>query len=195
MSTPGPGYPQQTVIVNQPASNGLGMAGLIVSIIGFFTCGFISPIGFLLSVFGLFKQPRGAAIAGFILGGIGSLWLVFGGFAIVAGFVGLGAAINEGSKLATMGMAATEINRYYAENGALPSEADGSEMVARHQIDGVSLRYRQLSDDKFEIQGAGADGQFDTGDDRKLELTATQTVDEFPIPEPDSGESGIDVSP
>jgi hypothetical protein len=57
---------------SRPANNSLGVAGLIVSIAGFFTCGLLSPIGLLLSLAGLLKAPRGAALAGSVLGLFGS---------------------------------------------------------------------------------------------------------------------------
>ena len=56
-----------------PASaNGLGTAGLIVSVIALFTCGIASPIGVLLSVPALFIAPRRFAIAGTVLGLFGT---------------------------------------------------------------------------------------------------------------------------
>lgn len=42
-----------TVVVGQPQSNGLGAAGFIVSLVGFPTCGLLSPIGLLLSFLAL----------------------------------------------------------------------------------------------------------------------------------------------
>jgi len=66
----------QTVIVNQlpeKKSNGVGTAGFILAIIGFFL-GWIPYLGWLvwalgliLSAIGVFKQPRGLAIAGLII--------------------------------------------------------------------------------------------------------------------------------
>ena len=79
-------------IIIQQESNGLGTAGFIVSLIGFLTCGFISPLGLLFSIIGLFKNPKGLAIAGTVLGLIGSLWLFIGGFAILLGILGMIAA-------------------------------------------------------------------------------------------------------
>lgn len=67
---------QTIVYVNQPPSNGLGVAGFVISLIGFLSCGVISPLGLILSVAGLSKEPRGLAIAGTILGGLGSIWVV-----------------------------------------------------------------------------------------------------------------------
>lgn len=59
----------------QPArgKNGIGIAGLVLSIIGFVLCWlpFANVIlwflGFLFSFIGLFKRPKGVAIAGFII--------------------------------------------------------------------------------------------------------------------------------
>ena len=64
-------------------TNGLGLAGFIVSLFGLLTCGTLSPIGFLLSVIGVFKSPRGFAIAGSILGALGSVWLAVAGLAML----------------------------------------------------------------------------------------------------------------
>lgn len=67
-----------------PPSNGLGTAGFIVSLVGLFTGGILSPLGLLLSFIALFRRPRGMATAGFIIGMIGSIflaaWLAFFGF-------------------------------------------------------------------------------------------------------------------
>lgn len=94
--------PQSSVIyVNQPAqqqeekSNACGVAGLVFSIIALFTSfvpglsWLIWFLGFLLSLIGVFKEPRGTAIAGLVislLGGFfvqaifGSLFGSFGAF-------------------------------------------------------------------------------------------------------------------
>jgi len=83
---------QQTpgqMVARQSQSNGLGIAGFIVSLVGWLTCGLLCPVGLILSVIGLFKQPRGMAIAGSVIGGFGSLFLVFFGFALTVGLLGL----------------------------------------------------------------------------------------------------------
>ena len=90
--SPGP----TTNVVVQPApTNGLGIAGFIVSLVGLLSCGLLCPIGFLLSLVGLTKQPRGFAIAGAIIGAIGTLWLVLFGFAMILAVFGLSSAAKE----------------------------------------------------------------------------------------------------
>lgn len=71
-----------TVVVNDRGSNGIGTAGFVFSIIAFLVCWIpildfiIWFLGALFSFIGLFKRPRGLAIAGFILSFIGIIVLV-----------------------------------------------------------------------------------------------------------------------
>ena len=68
---------QTTVIVNGSKSNGIGTAGLICAILAIVFCWvpFVDfvlwGLGALLSIIGLFKSPRGSAIAGFIISFLG----------------------------------------------------------------------------------------------------------------------------
>lgn len=88
VSSPNPPSPS-VVYVNQPAqqeeSNGCGVAGLIFSILALFTSvvpvlsAFMWFLGFLLSLIGVFKAPRGAAIAGLVIS-------IFGVFIVQAIF-------------------------------------------------------------------------------------------------------------
>ncbi len=72
---------QKTVYVIQKnerrRSNGLGTAGFVTALIGLLICwipvvgwaigGILTFLGFIFSFIGLFKSPRGLAIAGFIM--------------------------------------------------------------------------------------------------------------------------------
>jgi hypothetical protein len=70
--------------------NGLGLAGFIVSLLALiYSAGMLSPVGLVLSFFALFRRPRGFAIAGFVLGLIGSAWIVA---VLLLGLVVVGAA-------------------------------------------------------------------------------------------------------
>lgn len=82
---------KQTIIINQPAprSNGLGVAGFVLALIALFL-GWVPVLGWILwllglilSACGLFKSPRGLAIAGLVISLIGLLLLllVFGALA------------------------------------------------------------------------------------------------------------------
>ena len=87
----------QTVIVNQQSqqSNGVGTAGFVLALIAVFLCwipvfGWILwVLGLILSFAGLFKKPRGLAIAGFVLSVIGLILLVAVVGAIAGGLAAL----------------------------------------------------------------------------------------------------------
>lgn len=76
--------PQQNIYVNntERKSNGMGTAGMVLAIIGLFTSmipvvGWIFwVLGLIFSIIGIFKEPRGMAIAGLVISLIGFLILV-----------------------------------------------------------------------------------------------------------------------
>ena len=85
---------KQPIIVNQiqKKSNGIGTAGFIMALIALFS-GWIPLLGWLIWILGLifsfigvFKSPRGLAIAGLIISflGIILLLLVFAGISALA---------------------------------------------------------------------------------------------------------------
>lgn len=71
-----------TVIVNQNPSNGMGTAGFVFALLSFLVSwvpvvGFIVWfLGFVFSFIGIFKSPRGLAIAGLILSLIDFIFLI-----------------------------------------------------------------------------------------------------------------------
>lgn len=99
MSRTPPRWAHELPSVAAVESNPLGLAGFIVSLIGFLAGGILCPIGFILSLFALGRRPRGFAIAGAIIGFLGScggliVFMIFGS-AILAmlGIATAGAAI------------------------------------------------------------------------------------------------------
>jgi hypothetical protein len=89
-----PSAPNVPVYYLPPTSNGLGLAGFVVSLVGLLSLGILCPIGLILSLFALAKRPRGFAVAGVILGLLGSC----GGIIAVVAIVGaVAAAITLGS--------------------------------------------------------------------------------------------------
>jgi hypothetical protein len=154
-----------------PPSNGLGLAGFIVSLVGLIlTCGILCPVGLVLSLFGLRKEPRGFAIAGTVIGGIGTLFAVVVVGAIVMLVVeGKEAVLHgAGGQLQTV-FALTEaeqtIEMERTEKGRLPDEAHGNALIAEIR-DGWKRKLRyEPHDDTFTIRSAGPDGVFGNGDD------------------------------
>ena len=79
-----PAQPTQTIIIEQKETkkNSLGLAGFILAIIALLT-GWIPVLGWivwalgaLFSFIGIFKSPRGFAIAGLIISFIGLIILI-----------------------------------------------------------------------------------------------------------------------
>ena len=93
----GQGSQGQTIIVNQVErkSNGVGIAGFVLALIAIFlgwvpVLGWILwALGLILSFVGVFKKPRGLAIAGLVVSLIGIILIltVFG--AILGGAASL----------------------------------------------------------------------------------------------------------
>lgn len=85
-------YTTQQIYYERPRSNGLGMAGFILSLCGLIFCWvpvldiILWVLGLVFSIIGLFKAPRGFAVAGLII----SLLVII---TAIIGFVLFGAAL------------------------------------------------------------------------------------------------------
>ena len=71
-----PQYPQQSQYAPVKQTNGLGIAGFVVSLVALVLCwipwvnGVLALTGVILSAIALRKKPKGLAIAGLIIGGL-----------------------------------------------------------------------------------------------------------------------------
>ncbi len=155
-------------------TNGMGLAGFIVSIVGVFTGGCLTPIGLILSIVGLFKEPRGFAIAGLIVSLIALfgwvlafLFLGVGVFAVVLGAVGLSAWLGQAQ--AEFQTIEAALQERYAEVGAYPGDLDGLGLAPEvlRNGDDVPYQYTALATG-FELRDVGGDGQAGTADDSVL---------------------------
>jgi hypothetical protein len=75
------------VFIQAQRSNGLGVAGFVVSLISFFCCGLTAPIGLIFSLIAILSPPRGMAFAGAVLGALGSWWLFAFGLSMLGALV------------------------------------------------------------------------------------------------------------
>jgi hypothetical protein len=153
---------------NPAPSNGLGIAGFIVSLLGIFTAGVLSPIGLLLSLIALLRRPRGFAFAGFIVGLVGTailaLWLLFFGF-VTLSCINLGRPMV--GTLSAMQRARVDIQTYQSTHGgALPSQERGDILIAGEKDAwGNALHYLPRGSSDYQLQSAGPAGLFGTSDD------------------------------
>lgn len=160
-------------------SNGLGLAGFIVSLVGLVSCGLLSPIGLVMSFVAMFRQPKGFAIAGFVLGLLGSAWMI-----IIFVFVGLGvlfaliAGLVQGRgffELMQDTFAMHEaIVQYEQDNGAYPSSINDITGLDPNTLNDRWGRPYRINYDPttghIEVMSDGPDGVADTDDDLEFDM-------------------------
>ncbi|MFI4875002.1 MAG: hypothetical protein ACIALR_06685 [Blastopirellula sp. JB062] len=154
--------------------NSLGVCGFLVSFFGLiFTLGVISPIGLLISLLGMFHPRRGFAVAGVLLGMVGT--------ALIGTIVGVAAVAADAyhhyahempqieRTLAQLDDAIVVIETERREKGELPEGVDGNKLVLPI-VDAweQSLRYEPDGIDRYAVRSAGPDRQFDTPDDLRM---------------------------
>jgi len=135
-------------------SNTLGLVGFILAF-----C--LSPIGLILSLIAMFKAPRGFAIAGVVVGLVGTaLWVVVGGGIFF--FAGVALKAKQVSDQLTMVQSALESAK--TPDGAYPSDLSG--VAAGADPWGNPLVYERTPDTKgYLLTSTGPDGKIDTADD------------------------------
>ncbi|MHC4414013.1 MAG: type II secretion system protein GspG [Planctomycetota bacterium] len=173
------------VMVPARDSNGLGVAGFFISLIGLFIpTGVVALLGLLISLVALGRPPRGFAAAGVLLGLLGAIvWLVItavaviGAVAVGVGFMVFAAAafiltqpeiIEVTSDLVNVGFALVE---YEEDHGVLPEDLGVLGLGVSTLSDPWGNRYRyQLVDHDpgFDVWSSGGDGEFGTADDVAL---------------------------
>lgn len=166
--------------VSARESNTLGLVGFICALVGLLTGGLLSPIGLIISLVAMGKQPRGLAVAGLILGLVGTcggvILVIFFG-AMLLGLIAIAAlafALSETEKIeitSDMVKIAAAVQQYREQNQYLPA---GLELLALPEStlqDPWGEKYRYVQHDpkeNFDILCAGEDKTFDTKDDVRL---------------------------
>ena len=158
------------VIYEPPPSNAVGVVGFVFAIIGFVTCGLVSPLALLISLVGIFKAPRGFAVAGTIIGLLGTVWLFAIGFALIMSVGVAKDAVESGvhtfATAAAFERGRIAVEAYQQEHGSLPDGIEGNKLVLDLQ-DGWEqpIHYTLAEDGSYTLRSAGADGEFHTPDD------------------------------
>jgi hypothetical protein len=193
--------------------NGLAIAGFVCSLVGLFSGGFLSPVGLILSLVALGREPKGFAIAGLILGLLGTCgWLIaflMAGAAILA-FLGLGAAvatlaITEPDKveLTADAIAMTvAIEERRGTTGTLPASIDEVHLDQDLLTDPWGNEYRYVLDPArggYRIMTDGPDGRPGTDDDINVrdfqEVWEAEGSGSPPPPRASDSQDGSDDGP
>ena len=183
-----PGQPQTYYYQPQP-TNALGIAGFVVALSGLVvTFGLISPIGLVLSLIALTKSPRGYAIAGSIIGVLGSILgtltvLVMAGV-IATGLFDSSYYYGNSQTSYTIDDASDEIDIHFRDNNdTLPDGPTGNQLIASYQDEwSYNLYYEPTagSATDYTITSMGPDGVMQTADDIVQYYTAvTATAQAF----------------
>lgn len=149
-------------------SNTYGILGCLFSILGIFTFGLASPIGLLLSLVGMTRRPRGAATVGLVLGGLGTAFLAFAGWAAMAGFSAVEYDRQVAQTQIALARGVDEIEQFHSKQDELPHGITGNKTLISAGLKdawGNELRYDRLDENNFVVRSAGPDEQFDTSDD------------------------------
>lgn len=156
-------------------SNGLGVAGFVLSLVGFLSCGLLCIPGALMSAIAMRRQPRGLAIAGLIIGLVGSLFslvilalIALIGFGAVLGAVGLAGLVPEFQAQIELAALTEQVDEHIDSTGSLPPTLSTMNSQPLFTIDPWGTNYRYVPstvDLSFTITSAGPDGTFDTADD------------------------------
>ena len=110
----------------QSQSNGLGIAGFVISLISLLCLGGLaSPLSLIMCAFGMRKEPKGLAIAGLILSIIGTLFAIpiflFGFLGVILGALGIGVAIQVEAAQSEMSEIAQAIRAVEISEGSTPA--------------------------------------------------------------------------
>jgi hypothetical protein len=174
-------YTFQPAAARAPGTNAMGVAGFVCSLVGLiFTLGILCPVGLILSLIGLGRKPRGFAVAGVVLGLIGTcgglLLLLVGGAAILAalGIAAATIALSEPEKMeitTDMANMALSIKAYERQNRSLPATLDELDVRPTIRTDpwGNAYEYHLLDEPPgFDLVSAGKDQTFGTIDDARF---------------------------
>jgi hypothetical protein len=160
---------QPYVIMPQP-TNTLGIAGFICSLVGLImTGGLLCPIGLLLSLIALGRQPRGFAIAGVVLGLVGSCGAIIIGLLFITALAGAAAAVGiaampiaqQATLSSDMINTAAAIQTYEQQNRYLPAELGvlGLDDATLRDPWGNAYQYHLLEEPPgFDLVSYGPDG-------------------------------------
>lgn len=189
-------------------TNPVGLAGFIVSLVSIVACGgLLSPVGLILSLFGCFRQPRGLAIAGVVLGLVGSgafiLAIVVLGAGLIIGAIALIFGASFLGQTLETGFDANEVRKaivaYERAEGRLPesmSDLSTLDEHAAHDLWDTPYRLEiDPTDRQFTLISLGKDKTLGTDDDIRISLPITsmdgddsessfpEAPDDAPVPE------------
>ncbi len=152
-------------------SNPLGIVGFVLSLL----C-ITSPLGLLISLIALFKNPKGFAIAGVILGMIGTAILGIAAWIFMVFGTLIFSMIHIGVDLEKMQI---DIENYVSTNQELPASLDDIGWTGTDPWDNEYVYTLDAETQVWSLRIIGPDGTAETDDD--LLITSTMSESESAI--------------
>lgn len=174
-------YQEPRVVVVQQSSNAFGIAGFVLSVLGLLTCGTTSILGFIFSFIGLFKEPKGLAIAGLVLGLPGLVFFGLIGVGMVMGFLGIGALAVSATQIlavqASLNEVHDEVHRQLTQNSQATIEDLRMATSEIYDPWGNTIRLVE-EENRYVLRCLGPDEEPKTDDDvtRFVSKSATKRV-------------------
>ncbi len=142
-------------------SNVLGIVGFILSLL----C-VTAPLGLLISLIALFKQPRGFAIAGAIIGILFSAVMGVAAWSVVK-IVPFATGMSYLARISVdHEIIKRQAEQFNAESGAWPAALTAMNLPPNTSVDPWGKPYQYvLKDELWTITTAGPDGEFGNEDD------------------------------
>ncbi len=179
--------------------NGWGISGFVISLLSLvFTLGLLCPLGLLISLVGMLRAPRGFALAGTMLGLLGTLFWAAIGFGVYSSVKHEEQLVRHRHEtqqtLAQFTAVEQKLAEYRIEQGRLPKEMEGARIAVRFK-DGWDrpLRY-EVRKSRIIIRSGGPDGNFETRDDMVRVISANRReVEQVAVGDSSSESSRIEI--
>jgi len=146
-----------------------GRGGNTLGVVGFVLAFCVSPLGLLLSLIALRKPPRGFAIAGSVIGLVGTaVWAIVGAGALVsAPYIAKGVELSK--DYIAIDQAVTDYKS--KNNGALPADLAAAGVTGDTATDPFNQPYAlkpSADGSTWSLALSGPDNTFGTSDDQTL---------------------------
>ena len=143
----------------------------VLGIVGFVLAFCLPPVGFLLSLIAVFRAPRGFAIAGLVVGLIGSILVGV----LVAGFAVAGKYMISGVEFVIDTQQISQAAGTYASanNGNAPADLSALNLPRDTATDpwGEAYRLTPGENGAWTLESAGIDKTWGTADDIRIDST------------------------
>ncbi len=169
-----------------PSGNAMGVLGFVLSILGLFSCGILSPIGLIFSAIGMRKEPKDLAIAGLVINIVALVVFIpvvmFFGLPVLfccallpfaatqqpggTPFPSVQTMMATQDEEATFDAAEVEVQTYIDQAGGIPSDDEAEQLLQGvSDVQGFQPRYQQRDLASYLLILPGDDLLWDTPDD------------------------------